>query len=103
MTTSRGDPEEPRLRAEASKARLRDVAFIECRGTVLGWKDEKGYGRILADDGYVYFCHFSAIFEADARGYRALRKGQKVEFNWDGSVGAHGRKAASEVRVIGGA
>lgn len=28
-------------------------------GTVRWWSDEKGFGRITGDDGYVYFCHFS--------------------------------------------
>jgi hypothetical protein len=30
-------------------------------GTVRWWKDEKGSGRITGDDGYIYFCHFSAL------------------------------------------
>jgi cold shock CspA family protein len=30
-------------------------------GTVRWWKDEKGYGRITGDDGYIYFCHVSSI------------------------------------------
>ena len=30
-------------------------------GTVRWWKDEKGYGRITGDDGYIYFSHFSAL------------------------------------------
>jgi cold shock protein len=48
-------------------------------GTVRWWKDEKGYGRITGDDGYAYFCHFSAIVEPDETGYRGLTQGQRVQ------------------------
>jgi cold shock protein len=69
-------------------------------GTVRWWKDEKGYGRITGDDGYVYFCHFSSIAGADESEYRRLAAGQKVEFEWRGRVAAHGRKSAENVRVV---
>jgi cold shock protein len=66
-------------------------------GTVRWWKDEKGYGRITGDDGYIYFCHFSAL---QMEGYKALRAGQRVQFEWRGGTAANGRKAADNVRVI---
>lgn len=66
-------------------------------GTVRWFKNEKGYGRITGDDGYFYFVHFSDI---QIDGYRSLSEGQRVEFEWSGRRADHGRKAASNVRVI---
>jgi len=66
-------------------------------GTVRWWKDQKGYGRITGDDGYVYFVHCSSIL---MDGYRTLREGQRVEFEWLGTVADHDRKAAENVRVL---
>src|SRR5207247_439283 len=66
-------------------------------GTVRWWKDEKGYGRITGDDGYVYFAHFSGI---EGGGYRNLIEGQRVQFEWLGSRAAHGRKAVQRVRPL---
>jgi CspA family cold shock protein len=66
-------------------------------GTVRWWKDDKGYGRITGDDGYVYFCHFSFLRVA---GYKALRSGQRVEFERGEGVAAHGRAGAMNVRVL---
>jgi cold shock protein len=71
---------------------LRDVPRA---GTVRWYKDEKGYGRIAADDGEVLFVHFSGI-EGD--GYRSLEEGQRVSFCWRGGTADHGRHAADEVR-----
>jgi CspA family cold shock protein len=68
-------------------------------GTVRWWKEEKGYGRINGDDGYVYFCHFSFVVP-DTTGYRSLHQGQRVQFEWNGRVGANGRKAAENVRPL---
>jgi CspA family cold shock protein len=65
-------------------------------GTVRWFKDEKGYGRITADDGEVLFVHFSAI-EGD--GYRSLEAGQRVTFVWDGGIQDHGRHRADSVRT----
>ncbi len=62
-----------------------------------GWKDEKGYGRITGDDGYIYFCHFSAL---QMEGYKTLRAGQRVEFERIESMADHGRAGAANVRVI---
>jgi CspA family cold shock protein len=61
------------------------------------WKDDKGYGRITGDDGYVYFCHFSGI---NMDGYRTLTEGQRVEFMRGGGVADHGRAIAENVRVL---
>ncbi len=77
---------------ELRRADLRDVR----RGGTVRWYHEgRGYGRITADDGEVLFVHFSDI---EATGYRALSPGQRVSFVWRGSLGAHGRHAAAEVR-----
>jgi CspA family cold shock protein len=67
-------------------------------GSVRWWKDEKGYGRITGDDGYIYFCHFSAV---QIEGYKTLRPGQRVEFERVERMAAHGRAGAANVRVIG--
>jgi CspA family cold shock protein len=67
------------------------------RGTVRWWKDEKGYGRITGDDGYLYFCHFSAL---QTDGYKSLRQGQRVEFDRAERIAAHGRAGAMNVRLL---
>lgn len=67
-------------------------------GTVRWWKDENGYGRITGDDGYVYFCHFSAL---EMEGYKTLRPGQRVEFERIEGMADHGRAGATNVHVIG--
>jgi CspA family cold shock protein len=66
-------------------------------GTVLWWKDDKGYGRITGDDGYVYFSRFSAL---QMEGYKSLREGQRVEFTAVEAMADHGRAGAANVRVI---
>jgi CspA family cold shock protein len=66
-------------------------------GTVRWWKDDKGYGRITGDDGYIYFCHFSAL---QMEGYKSLREGQRVEFLGVEAMADHGRAGAANVRVI---
>ncbi len=66
-------------------------------GTVRWWKDEKGYGRITADDGEVLFVHHGGLV---MDGYRALEQGQRVSFVWDGGVADHGRHVATGVRVL---
>ncbi|MGH3826406.1 MAG: cold-shock protein [Pseudonocardiaceae bacterium] len=63
-------------------------------GTVKWFNAEKGYGFITQDgDGPDVFAHFSAI---DAKGYRSLDEGQKVEFEI--TQGAKGPQAAN-IRV----
>jgi CspA family cold shock protein len=66
-------------------------------GTVRWWKDEKGYGRITGDDGYLYFCHFSAV---QVEGYKALSAGQRVEFERAERMAAHGRAGAINVKLL---
>lgn len=79
-----------------AERRSRDRRLLT--GTVRWWKDEKGYGRITGDDGYVYFCHFSAL---QMDGYRSLREGQRVQFERSEGMADHGRAGAVNVRVIG--
>ncbi len=73
-----------------------ELIGVRRTGSVRWFKPEKGYGRITSDDGEVLFVHFSSII---GDGYRALTEGQRVEFVWTGSVAAHGRHAADDVRV----
>jgi cold shock CspA family protein len=55
--------------------RRSDLKGARRLGTVRWFKEEKGYGRITADDGEVLFVHFSSI---QVEGYRALEPGQRV-------------------------
>ena len=71
----------------------------EVLGTVKWFKDEKGYGRITGDDGYVYFAHFSGIL-ANGNSYRSLSEGQRVRFRVSGNTGDHGRSAADHIEVL---
>ena len=66
-------------------------------GTVRWWKDEKGYGRVTGDDGYIYFAHFSAL---QMEGYKSLREGQRVEFTAVEAMADHGRAGVANVCVI---
>jgi CspA family cold shock protein len=75
-----------------------DLLGVRRNGTVRWYKDEKGYGRITADDGEVLFVHFSGIL---GDGYRSLEQGQQVSFVWDGGMADHGRHAAVQVRAEG--
>jgi cold shock protein len=65
-------------------------------GTVRWWKDDRGYGRITADDGEVLWAHFSAIV---GDGYRTLEPGDRVSFVWNGGIQDHGRHRAEEVTL----
>ena len=64
-------------------------------GTVRWFKDDKGYGRITADDGEVLFVHFSGIV---SDGFRTLDQGDRVSFTWNGGMSDHGRHVAENVR-----
>jgi CspA family cold shock protein len=75
-----------------------ELSGVRRTGTVRWYKDDKGYGRITADDGEVLFVHFAAI-EGD--GYRSLEAGQRVTFVWDGGIQDHGRHRADSARLEG--
>lgn len=66
------------------------------RGTVRWYKEEKGYGRITADDGEVLWFHLTSIV---ADGYRSAEPGQRVSFVWNGGIQDHGRHRAEDVRI----
>ena len=72
-----------------------DLRGVQRSGTARWYKDDKGYGRITADDGEVLFVHFSSIV---AEGYRSLDAGQRVSFVWNGGIQDHGRHRAEDVR-----
>jgi cold shock protein len=63
-------------------------------GTVKWFNASKGYGFIARDGGEDVFVHQTAI---QAKGYRTLEEGQRVEF--DVEMGAKGPKA-SNVTVL---
>lgn len=71
-----------------------DLRGVRRDGTVRWWKDDKGYGRITADDGEVLFAHFTAV---NLPGYRRLEAGQRVSFVWNGGIQDHGRHRAEDV------
>jgi len=66
-------------------------------GTVKWFNATKGYGFIGRDDngGDDVFVHFSAI---QTEGYRALKQGQKVEFEIE--QGSKGLQAANMTPVL---
>lgn len=65
------------------------------RGTVKWFNSEKGYGFITQENGPDLFVHYSEI---QAKGFRSLNEGDKVEFEiTDGKKG----KQASQVTVVG--
>ena len=74
-----------------------ELLGVQRTGTVRWFKEEKGYGRIAADDGEVLFVHFSDIV---ADGYRSLVAERGVEFIWRGGLVDHGRRRAEEGRVL---
>lgn len=77
-------------------SRRPDLLGIRRAGTVRWFKEDKGYGRITADDGEVLFVHFSGIV---GEGFRSLEKGQRISFVWVGSEADHGRHVAVDVRI----
>jgi CspA family cold shock protein len=72
-----------------------DLRGVRRLGTVRWWKDDRGYGRITADDGEVLWAHFSSVI---GEGYRSLSEGDRVSFVWDGGIQDHGRHRAEKVR-----
>ncbi len=83
--------------SEELEVRRPELLDVERTGTVRWFKEEKGYGRITADDGEVLFVHFSDIV---AEGYRMLVADQRVQFVWRGGIADHGRHHAEDVRVL---
>jgi CspA family cold shock protein len=83
------------VRDDALDIRRPELEGVRRSGTVRWFKDEKGYGRITADDGEVLFFHFAHI---ELEGYRALDAGQRVTFVWNGGIQDHGRHRAESVR-----
>jgi CspA family cold shock protein len=63
-------------------------------GTVKWFNAEKGYGFIAPESGEDVFVHYSNI---QAKGYRSLEEGQRVEF--DVVPGRKGQEAQN-VRLI---
>jgi CspA family cold shock protein len=66
-------------------------------GTVRWFDEERGFGRITADDGEILFVHFSSIV---GEGFSSLHLGQRVTFRWVGATQDQGRHTAGEVRVV---
>ena len=85
-----------RLTSKDLDIRRPELRGVRRLGVVRWYKDEKGYGRITADDGEILFVHFSDI-EAD--GYRSLEDGQRVSFVWTGGIQDHGRHHATAVQA----
>lgn len=70
---------------------------MRIQGTVKWFKDEKGFGFIVRDDGEKdVFVHHSAIQDADG-GFKTLNEGDKVEF--DVVQGQKGPAAENVVRI----
>ena len=74
-----------------------DLLGVRRTGTVRWFNEDKGYGRVTADDGEVLFVHHAGIV---GDGYRELAQGQRVSFVADGRVVAHDRHVALDVEVI---
>jgi CspA family cold shock protein len=72
-----------------------DLRDVRRTGSVRWYKEDKGYGRITADDGEVLFVSFSGIV---GEGYRSLQEGQRVSFRWEGGLADHGRHSAEDVQ-----
>ena len=70
---------------------------VRVQGRVKWFNNAKGYGFIGREDGADVFVHYSDI---DAKGYKALKEGDLVEFS---IVSADGGKvkAADVVRLEG--
>ncbi len=87
---------EVRLTSADLDIRRPDLRGVRRSGAVRWYSEDKGYGRIAADDGEVLFVHFSGIV---GDGYRSLAAGQRVSFVWDGGIQDHGRHRATDVQV----
>ncbi len=49
-------------------------------GSVVEWRDEEGWGVLIAPDGTQVWCHFSQV---QMDGYRSLRVGDTVTFDYE--------------------
>jgi len=87
---------ELRLTSADLDIRRPELRGVRRSGVVRWYKDDKGYGRIAADDGEILFVHFSGI---EGEGYRTLEQGQRVSFVWNGGIQDHGRHLATDVRA----
>jgi cold shock protein len=74
-------------------------------GTVAFWRDTKGYGRVVGDDGEEFFVHFSGV----QREHQPLAAGQRVSFTISDYVAADDdedfddeavRRCADDVRPL---
>ena len=74
-----------------------ELLGIRRSGTVRWFNEQKGYGRLTADDGEVLFVHFANIVR---EGHRSPRAGERVSFVWSGGIQDHGRHRAEDVRQI---
>ena len=74
-----------------------DLKGVRRKGTAQWFKDDKGYGRITADDGEILWIHHTGI---EGVGYRTLKEGQRVSFVWNCGIQDHGRHAAQELRPL---
>ena len=74
-----------------------DLRGVRRTGTVTWYSDDKGNGRITADDGEWLWFHHLGVTGA---GYRSFRDGDRVSFVWDGAVVDDGRHAVVEVTQI---
>ena len=72
-----------------------DLKDQQRRGTVRWFDEDRGIGRVTADDGEVLFVHFSSVV---TEGLRSLHQGQRVTFRWNGRIQDHGRHTAENVR-----
>ena len=62
------------------------------RGKVKWFNNEKGYGFIECQNLEDIFVHYSAI---DKQGFKTLKEGEKVEFDFDEELGK-----ATNVRIV---
>ena len=63
-------------------------------GTIVSWKNDKGFGFITTEEGNDLFVHFSKINKA---GYKSLNEGERVSFEVeDGPKG----QQASNVQAL---
>lgn len=83
-------------RDPALDVRRPDLLGVRRRGTVRWFKDDKGYGRLTADDGEILFVLWTAV---RGDGQKILRAGQRVSFVWNGGIQDHGRHRAEDVAV----